>query len=455
MKDRMTDALKAATADYCEIRFETNDKTRVVLRGDEVEHVGSSKGAGGLVRACTKGGWAVATFDDANDLPHFVREACEAAALVGNETTELADVEPIDAAIEADLVRDFRGVALDEKLDLVTHYNALLLKGDPAVATTATSYGEAFRTVWFANTRGSVFSEERPYVVLVLRATAKNGSLVQQAHESFSSSRDFGAVTGREADAEAVAKRAADLLKAPACPGGATTVVCDPKLAGVFAHEAFGHLSEADHLYENPPMRDLMRTGRQIGVKALSIADEGARPGLIGSVTYDDEGTPGGKTYLIKEGTLVGHLHSLETAAKMGEAPTGNARAISRHYPPIVRMTNTYIEPGDVPFGELLAGIDRGVYACGNIGGQTMLEQFTFSAAYGYRIENGQVGELVRDVVLTGNVFETLNQMDAFGDDFALFEMGGGCGKGGQSPLPVTFGSPHIRIRDVVIGGRA
>jgi TldD protein len=86
-------------------------------------------------------------------------------------------------------------------------------------------------------------------------------------------------------------------------------------------------------------------------------------------------------------------------------------------------------------------------------GGQTMMEQFTFSAAWGYRIENGRLGEMVRDVVLTGNVFETLKRIDGFGDDFMMIETGGGCGKGGQAPLPVTFGSPHLRIRDVVVGG--
>ena len=142
----------------------------------------------------------------------------------------------------------------------------------------------------------------------------------------------------------------------------------------------------------------------------------------------------------------------LETAAKMGAVPTGNARSIDRTAPPIVRMTNTYIEPGPLSFAELLQDIDHGIYACNGAGGTTMLEMFTFSPASGYRIEGGQLGELVRDFTLTGNVFQTLHRIDAFGDDFALPEKFGGCGKGGQVPLPVTFGGPHIRIRDVVVG---
>jgi TldD protein len=352
------------------------------------------------------------------------------------------------------MTHDWRGVALDEKLRLVQVYNDVLLKTDPAIATTHVHYTEAFRTVHFASTRGAAFTEERPRLVLGLTAVARDGPLVQRAHDSVSTSTDWRAALGREAQAEAAARRAAALLKAPPCPAGPQTVVLDQELAGVFAHEAFGHLSEADFLYENPRMRDLMHLGRPMGVKDLNLADDGTLPGLGGSLAYDDEGTPASKTYLIKEGVLVGHLHSLETAAKMGARPTGNARALGRSNEPVVRMTNTTIEAGRQTLQELLAGADRGLYACSILGGQTMMEMFTFSAAYGYRIENGRLGGLVRDIVLTGNVFETLNRMDGFGSDLLVAEKGGGCGKSGQGPLPVTFGGPHLRIRDVVIGGR-
>ncbi|MFW5857295.1 MAG: TldD/PmbA family protein [Planctomycetota bacterium] len=253
---------------------------------------------------------------------------------------------------------------------------------------------------------------------------------------------------------EITARRAVDLLDAPSCPGGAQTVVLDPELAGVFAHEAFGHLSEADHLYENERMREVMTLGRELGCRELNIVDDGSLPGRLGSAVFDDEGVPTGKTDLIRDGVLAGRLHNRETAARMGEAPTGNARAIRRNVPPLVRMTNTYVEGGDLSFAEMIRGIDDGIYALGMLGGQTMMEQFTFSAAYGYRIRKGEVGGLVRDVTLTGNVFETLKRMDGFGDDFRIVERAGGCGKGGQSPLPVTFGAPHLRIRDVVVGGR-
>ena len=455
VRDRLFEALKASDADYAEIRFETNDTTSIMFRGPEADNVSSSKMAGGIVRACTRGGWGEVTFDSLDGLADRVKEACACAALVGSEKTLLAESDAAhDGNAPARMKRDFRCVGLDDKLRLVSSYNEIILKTDPHIETSRVAYSDSFRTVYFASTRGAYYVEERPRLKLMYVAIARDGALVQQAWNGSSSPVDYSVVCDREADVAETARRAVELLKAPPCEGGKFTVVLDPELAGVFAHEAFGHLSEADFIYENPKMLELMHTGREMGVKGLNIVDDGTMENLVGTQAFDDEATPMSKTHLIKDGVLVGHLHSLETAAKMDARPTGNARALSRSYPPVVRMTNTYIEGGDMSFEELLAGVDDGIYACGMAGGQTMMEMFTFSAAYGRRIRNGRVGDLVRDVVLTGNVFETLHAIDGFGSDFRMIQKSGGCGKSGQAPLPVTFGSPHIRIRDVVIGGK-
>lgn len=454
VKDRLFDAIRRSTADYTEVRYELLDSSSIAYRGQEVETVAAGSYSGGIVRACTKGGWGLATFDSLDDLPASVTEAAESAALVGCEKTQLADVERVDRVIPCGLHRDFRGISFDEKLALARRYNDILLAAGPAIRSTHVNYSDAFRTVHFASSLGSYYCEDRPKVTLGYTAVARDGSLVQQAGDGISSPTTYDAVLGLEPKVQEVGQRALALLKAPPCPGGRYTVVLNPVLAGVFAHEAFGHLSEADFLYENPKMRDLMAIGRPMGVNQLNIYDDGSLPGLIGTQTFDDEGTPTGRAWLIKDGVLAGHLHSRETAAKMGEKPTGNARAISRTHPPIVRMTNTCIAPGDQAFEQLLAGVDDGIYACDFFGGQTMMEMFTFSAKYAYRIRNGRLAELVRDVMLTGNVFETLKAIDGFGNDFYIKQTTGGCGKSGQSPLPTTEGSPHLRIRDVVVGGK-
>jgi TldD protein len=453
VKDQLFDALKSNTADYAEIRVEVEERTSLAYRGKEVESSTRSSFVGGLARACTRGGWGVVTFDSLDNLNERVAEACRCAALVGREETQLADTEPVDRECPAELEQDFRGVGLEEKLKIIGDYNQILLSASPKIESTNVTYADAFRTVYFASSRGTYFMEERPRAICVLGATAREGSLVQQSHDSVSSNRSFGAVLGLEGMAEQVGQRAAALLTAPKVDGGPHTVILDPKLAGVFIHEAFGHLSEADFIYETPQMRSLMEVGREVGVKEFNVYDDGSLGGYGGSLHFDDEGTPTSRTCLIQGGVLAGHLHSLETSAKMGAAPTGNARALSRHYAPIVRMTNTYIDQGNLPVAELFAGVDDGILCCDMFGGQTMLEMFTFSAAYGYRIRKGQVGELLRDITLSGNVFETLKAIDGIADDLYICQGAGGCGKNGQSPLPVSFGSPHIRIRDVVIGG--
>jgi TldD protein len=250
-----------------------------------------------------------------------------------------------------------------------------------------------------------------------------------------------------------MARHAVELLTAPQVKGGEYTVVLDPVLAGVFVHEAFGHLSESDFVYENERMKEIMVLGKQFGAPLLNIVDSAAEPGLRGSFKYDDEGVRAVKTYLIKEGKLVGRLHSRETAAKMNEKPTGNARAITYRFPPIVRMTNTYIVPGTATFDEIIADTKDGIYVKNWYGGMTSMEMFTFSAGEAYMIRNGKIAEAVRPVMLTGNVFSTLQNIDAIGNDLDM-NQGGGCGKGGQSPLAVSNGSPHIRIRHCLIGGK-
>jgi TldD protein len=312
---------------------------------------------------------------------------------------------------------------------------------------------DTFSRVLFASSEGTFIEEERPMVTVYTFATARDGDNVQEAFESRSGQYGFEFVEGLEDLPKVAAQRAVDLLSAKTVVGGRYPVVLNPLLAGVFIHEAFGHLSESDFVYENPKAQEMMVLGRRFGPDNLTVFDDGSLPGLRGTHKYDDEGTPMGRAELIKNGILVGRLHSRETAAKMGERPTGSARATGYRYPPIVRMTNTAIEAGDTPLEKMIGDIKLGVYACNMFGGETALENFSFSSAYAYMIRDGQIAEMVKDVILAGNLFSTLENIDAIGDDFEWSHAAGACGKG-QGGLPVTEGSPHIRVQDVIIGGR-
>ena len=452
MRESMERALRKSRAEYTEIRIERTFSSWMTFRGPELDNIGSSSSVGGIVRALVQGGWGMATFNDLGDLESRVEEAYDCARLVGAEKTLFAETEPSEDRIAVELERDFREVPLSDKQRVMEEYNTLILKHDDKIQTSSVTYRDKFSHIRYANSEGTYIEEERPDVTAYLVAIARDGDNVQRAAESVSGAKGFEIVEGLYEKAETAATRAVSLLSAPKVTGDRYTVVLDPKIAGVFAHEAFGHLSEADFVYENPKMKELMVLGKRFGPDFLNILDDGSIPNLRATHRYDDEGVPTRRNYLIREGILVGRLHSRETAAKMGESVTGNARAISYQHPPIVRMTNTYIDDGDVAFDEMISDVDLGLYARDWFGGQTMMEMFTFSAGYGYMIRNGEVAELVRDVVLTGNVFQTLMNVDRIGNDLTWTEVGG-CGKGGQSPLAATMGSPHIRIRDVVVGG--
>ncbi len=453
MRDALTNALKGHNADYIEIRLEESHITRIVYRGKRLEEIGKTSSVGGNVRALVKGGWGFVSFNNADELRDKVQLAVKQAGLVGKQDFKLSQTEPIIDMVTTETKRDpTTTIPLTSKKQLLDEYNDIILS-TPKIQTSNIGYHDSRRKITFANSEGTYIEQTKTDINLRLTAIAAEDGQVQQIGLSSGSQGDFSAIESLQEQVKQMAGRAVRLLSSPHAKGGEYTVVLDPVLAGVFAHEAFGHLSEADHVYENKRLQEIMVLGRRFGEKHLNIVDGAVVPGLRGSYKYDDEGVPATKTYLIQEGVLESRLHSRETAAKMGEKPTGNARAINYSFPPIVRMTNTYIEPRKSSFEDIISDIKEGIYAKDWYGGTTALEMFTFSAAEAYMIHNGKIAELLRPVVLSGNVFVTLGNIDAIGNDLQM-NQGGGCGKSAQSPLPVSNGSPHIRIRHCLIGGR-
>jgi len=448
---QLPDIFKQYRADYIEARLEESQASYITYRGRELESIGRQIDIGGNVRALVKGGWGFLSFNNLIDLPGRVEMAVRQAQFAGSAESKLAPVEPV---VDIVPTKDKNPVTipLAEKKQLLDEYNDIIWH-TPKIQTSIIGYGDSHKKVTFANSLGSYIEQKRMDITLRLTAIATDGSDVQQVGLSLGSSGDFSLIQGLHQPVEEMAQKAVKLLSAPQIKGGEYTVVVDPVLAGVFVHEAFGHLSEADLVYENERLRQIMTLGKKFGSDQLNIIDSAAMPGLRGSYKYDDEGVPATKTYLIREGKLVGRLHSRETAIKMEEKPTGNARAVNYRYSPIVRMANTYIEPGSASFDDIIGDIKEGVYAKNWYGGTTSMEMFTFSAGEAYMIRNGKLAEMIRPVVLTGNVFTTLNNIDAIGNDLEM-NQGGGCGKGEQVPLPVSNGSPHIRIRHCLVGGR-
>lgn len=235
------------------------------------------------------------------------------------------------------------------------------------------------------------------------------------------------------------------LLNSKPVRPGKYTVILSPEAAGVFAHESFGHKSEADFMVGDETMIKEWAIGSTVGSEILSIAETGTIGGS-GFVPFDDDGTKARENYLIKDGKLAGRLHSAKTAASLNEEVTGNSRALNFEYEPMVRMTNTYILPGKSTLEELVKGVKEGflIYSIRHGSG---MSTFTIAPSISYRIENGEIKEPVKISVISGTVFEALKNIDGLSDKLEILSfVTGGCGKMDQWPLPVGFGGPYVRV---------
>jgi len=455
LRERLDEALRAgADATEVEIRLEEIDSLNITYQKESLESLNKGVGMGGCVRALVDGSWGFCSFNSLENLPSRVEQAIAIAKALGPGSVKITEQEPVVDSVPLDLKKDPRDVPISEILGTVKGYNDILVKHD-GIASNYTIYRHFHYRRVLANKTGSFIEQEKMRMTLMVMAMAMDpDGMMQDSREFVNSLTDYSVLPGKEELIEKLAATAIETAKAPKVKAGTYPVVVDPMLTGTFVHEAFGHLSEADFVHENPDWQKILTMGRKMGRPILNITDGGTVPDEGGSMKYDDEGTPTGLTYLVKEGILNGRLHSRETAEALNEEPTGNARAVSYRFPPIVRMTNTSIEPGPHSFEDMISDIKYGIYAVRPHGGQTSLEQFTFGADQGFEIVDGKIGQRLRNVSISGNLFKTLENIDMISDDRS-FESVGGCGKGEQAPLPVGTGGPHIRIQDCVVGGES
>lgn len=456
MKEMLHALVSNKEADYIEIRLEESSEASLRFRGPTLETVNSSLQAGGCIRALANGGWGFVTFDNLVNLEDKVAQAIHQAKLVGAAGGDgcLAPVPVVVDEVFVQFLEDPGQVSLADKVELFSGYNEIILSQGKQIISSSIVYFDKYSKIHFANSEGTYILQDKLDLAGNITAIAGDGDSTQMGTVGFGSSRDFGVARNLETKVREACGKATALLTAPSVRGGEYTVIVDPQLAGIFAHEAFGHLSESDFVYENPNLRKTMKLGTKFGGEFLNIYDTGLGLGARGYLKYDDEGVATEKNDLIKEGILVGRLHTRETAAKLGERPTGNARAIDYRFAPICRMRTTCISAGEASFEDMIRGVKLGIYAYGSFGGETNGEMFTFSADGGRMIRDGKLAELVRDVNLTGNVFTTLGNIDMIGKDFKTQESAGGCGKGSQVPLPTSEWAPHMRIQKVLIGGK-
>jgi TldD protein len=305
-----------------------------------------------------------------------------------------------------------------------------------------------------ATSDGTCIEIDASRIFFTVTAVARNLERLVSARE-FDGRREGFDIFDRidlESIGRKASQRAVSLLDAKAAPSGRYTVVIDPKLAGTFVHEAVGHACEADLVVSGESILQGM-LGKKIGSDLVTIHDDPTLENGWGSYKYDDEGVPAAKRILVEKGNLIGYISNKETSAKLSIPCNGGARAESYAARPIVRMSNTYMLPGDHSVDELFEKVESGIYAKCTRGGQvdTSKGTFQFSAEEAYLIEKGKLTVPLLDVSLSGMTLETLQNIEAISRDVAYHP--GFCGKASQS-IPAGDGAPHLLVQNVVVGGR-
>ncbi len=349
-------------------------------------------------------------------------------------------------------------VPFAEKVALCQRIDAAARARDPRVVQVSVGLSGTWNVVEIVRADGYVATDIRPLVRLNVSIVAQSGERRESGSFGVGGrylyDRLFDEALWNRAIDEALAQALVN-LDSVAAPAGETTVLLGPGWPGILLHEAIGHGLEGDFNRKGTSAFS-GRIGERVGAPGVTVVDDGSIPDRRGSLSIDDEGTPTGETVLIEDGILRGYMQDRLNARLMGVAATGNGRRESYAHAPMPRMTNTFMKNGKDDPGELLSRVKKGIFAKSFGGGQVDIVsgKFVFSCTEAYLIENGKIGAPIKGATLIGDGPSVLTKVTGIGNDFALDEGVGVCGKGGQS-VPAGVGQPTLLVDGLTVGGTA
>jgi TldD protein len=447
----------ARRADYADLYLEFRTSEVFSLEEGIVKKAAKnvSQGAGVRVVAEEKQGYAH-TDEVSVDTLRLASRTAQAIA-DGGETNRSIAVRAARPAHDLyTLAESPLGVGLEEKIALLNRIDIAARRHDHRIKNVLASLGIEHKIILVVSSEGVVVGDVQPLVRLSVTCIAEENGQRQQGSSGGGGRVEFSFLT--EGDrflrwVEVAADQALRNLGAAEAPAGTMTVVLGPGWPGVLLHEAVGHGLEGD-FNRKKVSAFTDRIGQQVASPLCTVIDDGTIANRRGSINCDDEGTPTGRTVLIENGILRGYLQDRLNARLMGVAPTGNGRRESFGHLPMPRMTNTFMQAGDAPPDDIIGSVQKGLYAAYFGGGQVDITngKFVFSTTEAYLIEDGKLTRPVKGATLIGNGPDVLTRVSMVGNDLALDEGIGTCGKDGQS-VPVGVGLPTIRVDGINVGG--
>ncbi len=458
LMERLIGSALRGRVDDADIYLEYRINEELVLEEGNVKRASRhvSQGAGVRAQAGVRTGYAHTDDISLPNLEEAARQARAIAAHAGQSAIAAVPAgRPHDlyTLSEPPIVTD-----LGRKLELLRSVDRATRAADPRVKEVIASLTSEDTVVFMVTATGWTVGDIRPLTRLNVTVIAEEagkrevggyGGGGRVSFEFFLEAERWKRFAG-EAARQAILK-----LRAVEAPAGTMTVVLGPGWPGILLHEAVGHGLEGD-FNRKGVSAFAGRMGQPVASELVTVVDDGTLANRRGSLNVDDEGTPTGRTVLIERGILRGYMQDKLNARLMGMSPTGNGRRESYAYPPMPRMTNTFMLAGADEPDDIVRSVKRGLYAVTFGGGQVDITsgKFVFSASEAYLIEDGHVTAPVKGATLIGNGPEALTRVSRVGHDLQLDEGVGTCGKDGQS-VPVGVGLPTIRVDAMTVGGTA
>ena len=449
-------------AEFADLRMESISGVNILIMDGKTKTVTSKIEKGCGIRSFIKGGWGFAVCNglDRDDVLKAAETSVRLAMVSHAKAKmrfEISSAPSVRARSEYQCAIPPSEVSTDDKLKFTLGLDRSMASHDERIVSRSARYDDFEGERVVANSFGALVRTLETWTLTACSAWSKgDGDTIQRGHEAVGNVGGFEVVNTEAAAScgETAAAMAVRLLDSKPVPAGKYTCVLDNKMTGLLAHEAFGHACEADAILSGSSVLEGMQ-GRTVANENVSLVDDPTISDTFGYFPYDWEGIASTKHVLIDKGVLSEFMHNLETSSRMLLPPNGAARADSYSSPPIIRMSNTYIEPGDMKRDELIGDIGGGLLIKGAQYGyvEPAKGQFMFKCNEAFAIENGDIGQRYRDAILTGLILDVLNDVTGIADDFELVDPGY-CGKSGQDAR-TTDGGPHIRVDNVVVGGLA
>jgi len=444
--------------EFADARSETQKTKQTNVVNGSIRTFSSVNRSGIAIRVKFGGAWGLASTTSltSDALETAVKNAFKLAKIANvysKEKIGICEITSVKRKLTAKIKINPENIDTEEKLKFIFSLDEAQKAADERIVSRTSNYIESLKNSELVNSLGSQLEWNEVHTSFSAMSIALESGKREMEFDTKGGTVGYELV--KETDPHVfgtnVAKGAVEMLSAVKPPSGLMTVIVDPDIAGVLAHEVMGHASEADEVIRDRSfLSDAV--GKTVASNLVTMVDNGTIAGAYGSIPFDSEGTPSSRTVIIEKGVYKGFLHSMETAATLNSTPTGNGRTQDYNRRVWVRMTNTFFEPGNWKLEEMISDTEEGLLALKCISGMEdpVGGGFQVRCLKGYIIKNGEKKNLVRGFTLIGKALDILKTVDSVGKEFQLTS--GLCGKGEEDYIPVTSGGSYMRAK-IVAGG--